>query len=114
MDRINPPTTDDTQEVRGNRAGTGGHHFGNEYDSHDHRSPAEVLVGSGNGGVGVDPRGTGDVGEDVPDDTGRRGYVDQRTGEVHGSGASAGGGTKGDDLDSDDAGGDGAQRPGGG
>ena len=99
MDRINPPASDDTQEVRGNRDGSKGEHFGNEYDSHDHPAPERVLVGSGNGGMEA---GSG---------AGRRGTVDQRTGEVHGSGAGAGGGSGEEDLDQDDAGGGATQRP---
>ncbi|MDP1026524.1 hypothetical protein Q5H91_04820 [Sphingomonas sp. KR1UV-12] len=115
MDRINPPTTDDTQEVRGNRDGTAGHHFGNEYDSHDARSPTHVSVASGNGGSAIDPSAASEGDDaDLPPDNGRRAHVDQRTGAVHGSGTSAGGGTRGDDLDSDDAGGSGAERPVGG
>ncbi len=59
MTDITPPTHDDSQEVRGNEQGTKGHRFGNEYDSHEHRMPAEVGVGTegsghADGGVGID------------------------------------------------------------
>lgn len=43
----------------------------------------------------------------LPPDNGRRATFDPRTGEVHGSGASAGGGNPGEDMASDSAGGDG-------
>lgn len=103
---IAPPAYDDTQEVRGNEFGTKGHHFGNEYDSHDARTPRNVRVGHSDGGVAIDPIPTTHApGEDLTDDNGRRGYVDQRTGEVHGSGADAGGGAGGADIDPDTAGG---------
>lgn len=99
---IAPPAYDDTQEVRGNELGTRGHHFGNEFDSHDPRMPQNVRVGHSDGGVAIDPiPATHAPGEDLSDDNGRRGYIDQRTGEVHGSGADAGGGQPGEDFDSD-------------
>lgn len=43
----------------------------------------------------------------IPPDAGRRASFDPQTGEVHGSGSSAGGGNPGEDFDSDSAGGDG-------
>jgi hypothetical protein len=101
--KITPPTFDESQEVRGNELGTKGPHFGNEYDSHAHRQPRKVGVGQAetgggraDGGVGIDPiAATHAEGEDLTDDNGRRGWVDQRTGEVHGSGAPA------EDIDKD-------------
>ncbi len=42
---------------------------------------------------------------DIPPDNGRRASVDAKTGEVHGSGAGAGGGNPGEDLDGDQHGG---------
>ena len=109
---ITPPTDDDTQEVRGNPRGTKGHHFGNEYDSHEHRSPDLVRVGQGDGGVAADPlRDTHAPGEAIPPEAGARAWVDQRTGEVHGAGSGAGGGQPGEDYDQD-AGGDNAEQPG--
>ena len=102
-DKIAPPTADDTQEVRGNMHGTRGAHFGNEHDSHQHGMPREVGVGQAetgggraDGGVGIEPiAATHAPGEDLSDDNGRRGWVDQKTGEVHGSGA------PGEDIDQD-------------
>ena len=103
MTDITPPTHDETQEVRSNMHGTKGPHFGNEHDSHEHRKPAKVGVGQAeigggraDGGVGIDPiAATHAPGEDLSDDNGRRGWVDQKTGEVHGSGA------PGEDIDRD-------------
>lgn len=43
-------------------------------------------------------------GRDIPPEAGRRGYVDPKTGEVHGSGAGAGGGAPGEDYDTGTAG----------
>ncbi|SFP61631.1 hypothetical protein [Sphingomonas rubra] len=107
MTRITPPTHDDQQEVRGNEAGTKGHHFGNEYDSHEHRKPGTVGVGTdgsghGDGGVGIDPAGANRAAEEaIPPENGKRGWIDQRTGAVHGSGSGAGGGQPGEDFDSE-------------
>lgn len=44
---------------------------------------------------------------DLPPDNGRRAGVDERTGEVRGSGVGAGGGQAGEDFDGDSATGDG-------
>ena len=46
-------------------------------------------------------------GRDVPPDSGRRASIDEATGEVHGSGAGAGGGQPGEDFDQDAENGDG-------
>jgi len=43
----------------------------------------------------------------IPSENGRRASFDPRTGAVHGSGSSAGGGNPGEDFDSDSASGDG-------
>src|ERR1700710_1322444 len=45
--------------------------------------------------------------KDLPPEAGRRAFFDPQTGEVHGSGAGAGGGNPGEDYDSDPAAGDG-------
>ena len=50
---------------------------------------------------------------DLPPDNGRRAAIDPATGEVHGSGAGAGGGQPGEDFDSDAATGDGYPLTGG-
>lgn len=107
---ITPPTNDAEQEVRGNEAGTKGHYFGNEYDSHEHGLPTTVGVGTegsghGDGGVGTEPgRGNDEAPEAIPPEDGTRGWVDQKTGAVHGSGSGAGGGQAGEDFDSDSGG----------
>ncbi len=44
---------------------------------------------------------------DIPPENGKRASIDRRTGEVHGSGVGAGGGSPGEDFDSDTASGDG-------
>lgn len=41
----------------------------------------------------------GNAGTSLPDDNGKRASVDPKTGEVHGSGAGAGGGNRGDEID---------------
>ncbi|MBM7406298.1 MULTISPECIES: hypothetical protein [Sphingomonas] len=46
-------------------------------------------------------------GQDLPPDNGSRAWINQKTGEVHGSGAGAGGGNPGEDYDSDRQGGSG-------
>ncbi|MBJ6120845.1 hypothetical protein [Sphingomonas mollis] len=42
---------------------------------------------------------TQDEKRDIPPDSGKRGWVDAKTGEVHGSGSGAGGGNGGEDID---------------
>lgn len=54
-----------------------------------------------------------DTTRDLPPDNGRRASVDPVTGEVHGSGAGAGGGQPGEDFDNDAATGDGYPLTGG-
>lgn len=46
---------------------------------------------------------------DIPQENGKRASIDEVTGEVHGSGVGAGGGSSGEDFDSDAASGDGAE-----
>jgi hypothetical protein len=110
MTDITPPTHDDSQEVRGNEEGSKGHRFGNEYDSHEHRQPDKVGVGTAgsghaDGGVGIEPlRETSAEDDAIPPENGARGWVDQKTGAVHGSGSGAGGGQPGEDFDSDSGG----------
>lgn len=102
MTKITPPTHDDSQEVRGNMPGDKGPHFGNEHDSHEHRIPEAVGVGQAeegggraDGGVGLDPAAGPNREGSLSPDNGRRGWVDQKTGAVHGSGA------PGEDIDRD-------------
>ncbi|MBB4618393.1 hypothetical protein [Sphingomonas abaci] len=99
---ITPPATDDSQEMRDNPTGTKGHYSGQEYDSHARKNPPQVAVGAGEGGVARHPiDATHAPGEAIPEEAGRRAHVDQRTGEVHGSGMGAGGGSEGENYDND-------------
>lgn len=104
---ITPPGTDDTQEMRDNPLGDKGHYSGQEYDSHAAMNPHHVAVGAGEGGTARTPIDAGHgPGEAIPDEAGRRAHIDQRTGEVHGSGMGAGGGSGGgsggENYDDDD------------
>lgn len=99
---ITPPQTDDTQEMRGNPLGDKGHYSGEEYDSHAAMSPGQVAVGAGEGGTARTPiDATHRPGEAIPDEAGRRAHIDQRIGEVHGSGMGAGSGSEGENYDDD-------------
>ena len=100
-DDVSRPSTDATQEIRGNPDGTEGHRYGNEADTYDARSPAKVRVGAQDGGTEIRPiDATSAPGENIPYDNGRRAHIDQRTGEARGSGAD-------DGFDSDAQSGDG-------
>jgi len=59
------------------------------------------------GTVAARPGDATDPAKDLPPEAGRRAYFDPETGEVHGSGMGAGGGSPGEDYDSDPATGDG-------
>ena len=93
--QISPPTADETQTVKGNMRGDSGPAWGNEYDHHRHESPERVRVGANDGGTPAEGGAAQDDGGELPPETGRRAWVDQRTGEVHGSGAPA------EDIDRD-------------
>lgn len=100
---ITPPQTDDTQEMRGNPVGDKGHYSGQEYDSHAAMNPPRIAVGAGEGGVARTPADIAHrPGEAIPEEAGRRAHIDQRTGEVHGSGMAAGGSSEGENYDDDD------------
>ncbi|TCP34256.1 hypothetical protein [Sphingomonas sp. BK235] len=78
--------------------------FGQGYTREDEqRLGAEMPSGS------VAPRASRIEADDpaLPPDNGRRASFDPATGAVHGSGAGAGGGNPGEDLEEDRAGGDG-------
>lgn len=73
--------------------------------------PRYVAVAGEHGGTPVDPTAANRApGEQIPVEAGRRGYVDERTGEVHGSGSGAGGGNPAEDYDADSPGGGGEVR----
>jgi hypothetical protein len=104
--RPQPPTTSTIAspeiDVQQGGLGKGPGYSGQEYDADDFaidRALAKSAEGKGAAPVEPDDR--------FPPDNGRRAFFDQRTGEVHGSGAGAGGGNPGEDFASDPAAGDG-------
>jgi hypothetical protein len=77
------------------------------YSGQDYRREREAVEGRqrpsghpliGNPGTVTVPGADAD-GRNIPPENGRRGWVDPATGEVHGSGAGAGGGNPGEDFD---------------
>lgn len=77
---------------------------GQDYDRRDeHRLARDMPAGS----VSPTPSRGGDGDPAMPPDNGRRASSDSATGAVRGSGAGAGGGNPGEDMESDAAGGDG-------
>ncbi|WP_242096065.1 hypothetical protein [Sphingomonas sp. CROZ-RG-20F-R02-07] len=100
------PDTDADRLLHGNGDGTVGHHSGEEDDRQTHETPRYVEVGVSRANRQADPATPNALpGEDIPSDAGRRAYVDEKTGEVRGSGAGAGGGTGTEDYDHDSSGG---------
>lgn len=91
-DTISPPQTDKGVDLHGNDRGTEGHYSGEEFDSYAKDQPRFVAVGAGR-----DNRAAGTQGgnspeeENIPPDVGKRAFIDEENGEVHGSGAGAGG-----------------------
>ena len=105
-ERPAPPETDDDPKLTGNDRGTEGHYSGEEYDSYDKATPRYVEVGVSRHNQSAHSAGRNAArGENIPPEAGRRAYVDEKTGEVHGSGASAGGGNAMEDYDASTAGG---------
>ncbi len=78
--------------------GKGDGYSSDEYDSVDHA--AERHLQNRDPAPGDESIEKAD-GRDIPRESGKRAYIDNRTGEVHGSGASAGGGNPGEDIDLD-------------
>jgi hypothetical protein len=70
-------------------------------------SPVAPVHKSGLPEAGAAHASAADEHADLPPDNGSRAWIDQKTGEVHGSGAGAGGGNPGEDFDSDRQGGSG-------
>ncbi len=96
------PETDSDPKLHGNSLGTEGSYSGQEYDSFDKGQPRTVEVGASRGDRVANPATPNAApGESIPADAGRRGYVDENTGEVHGSGAGAGRGTGTESYDHD-------------
>ena len=76
-------------------------HSGQDYHLDDEAAMGRVEP-SGSVTVSGPLGGDGNDGTSLPTDNGSRASVDPRTGEVHGSGAGAGGGHRGDEIDEGD------------
>jgi hypothetical protein len=103
------PETNEDPGLHGNKTGTLGHYSGEEYDSYPKEQLRYVEVGVSRGNRKADTseahqgvgRGVPNEGvpQSAPSDAGHRAYIDEETGEVHGSGAGAGGGNPGENYD---------------
>ncbi len=100
--RPNDPKDDQVRKEPGNAFDAGSGYSGQDY-RHDREAAEGAERPSGHPLTGdpatmetpvADPDG-----RDIPPDNGRRGWIDPATGEVHGSGAGAGGGNAGEDFD---------------
>lgn len=110
-DPLPSPETEKDPALRGNDDGTVGQYSGEEYDSYRKDPPRYVEVGVSRDNRHADIAASNAApGEDIPPDTGKRAYIDEKTGEVHGSGAGAGGGKATEDYDADTPGGGGEVR----
>jgi hypothetical protein len=78
--------------------GQGKGYSGDEYDSANHAAERHLQNRDG-----APKAGDGEPadGRDIPLEAGKRAYIDNKTGEVHGSGSGAGGGNPGEDIDLD-------------
>ncbi len=90
------PETNEDSGLHGNKTGTVGHYSGEEYDSYQKEQPRHVEVGVSRGNRKANTTGSSQT---TPLDAGHRAYIDEKTGEVHGSGAGAGSGTPGENYD---------------
>ncbi|TXC71245.1 hypothetical protein FSB78_10015 [Sphingomonas ginsenosidivorax] len=81
--------------------GKGSGYSGDEYDSVDHAAERHLQNRDGAHDAGADEPADG---RDIPREAGKRAYIDNKTGEVYGSGSSAGGGNPGEDIDLDTSG----------
>ncbi len=86
-------------------AGVSGQSYSRERDEQLRRDDPPGAVAAKPG-----PREEPSRGRDIPPENGSRAWIDPKTGEVHGSGAGAGG-APGEDYDSDRAGGADKERP---
>jgi hypothetical protein len=82
--------------------GNGPGYSGQEYDSGDFAADRAMAASSERSADAATPHD-----DRLPPDNGQRAYFDEKTGQVHGSGAGAGGGNPGEDFASDAAAGDG-------
>ena len=89
-------------DVQQGEVGKGPGYSGQEYDADDFAID-RALAKSAEG----ERRASPEPDDRFPPENGRRAFFDERTGEVHGSGAGAGGGNPGEDFASDPAAGDG-------
>jgi hypothetical protein len=106
QDPLPLPETDKGPRLHGNEDGTRGHYSGEEYDSYEKSNPRNVEVGASRGNREADVTiPNGHPSEDIPSEAGKRAYIDEKTGEVHGSGAGAGGGNPTEDYDTHTPGG---------
>jgi hypothetical protein len=101
-----PPTTtaiaSPAINVQHGPVGDGSGYSGQEYDADDFAADRPLEISA------EGPQSPSDDADDrFPPENGRRAFFDERTGEVHGSGAGAGGGNPGEDFASDPAAGDG-------
>lgn len=78
--------------------GQGKGYSGDEYDSANHAAERHLQDRDGAPKAGADEPADR---RDIPPEAGKRAYIDNKTGEVHGSGSSAGGGNPGEDIDLD-------------
>ncbi len=81
------------QSVASNRGDSG-----EVYDPADERAMGRDLP-AGRVAPEAPAPGNGNADTSLPEDNGKRASVDPKTGEVHGSGAGAGGGNRGDEID---------------
>ncbi len=78
--------------------GKGKGYSGDEYDNSDHAAERHLQNRDAAHNAGADEVADG---RDIPPEAGKRAYIDNKTGEVHGSGSGAGGGNAGEDIDLD-------------
>jgi len=105
MNDKNAPEPVDNVRVKSSAAdrtadgfGKGDGYSGDEYDSVDHAAERHLQNRDRAPQAG---EGEPADGRDIPPEAGKRAYIDNKTGEVHGSGSSAGGGNPGEDIDLD-------------
>ena len=96
VDNVSIKSGDTDRTADGSGKGEG--YSGDEYDSADHAAERHLQNRDGAHNAGADEPVDG---RDIPPEAGKRAYIDNKTGEVHGRGASAGGGNPGEDIDLD-------------
>jgi len=107
------PEIDPNVPQVGNTHGEADGYSGQEPGTFDNPTPAHADAGAVRGGMPAGRStgaGAGQEAGNIPPEAGHRATVDQRTGEVHGSGAGAGGNAAGEDPDHDSSGGSNTNR----